>query len=113
MANQADRTFGLTVADALARFEGGGYTSQFGAVDGDLVRCYACHVDHKPEEIELNEILRVEGASDPDDMVAVAAMTCPACGCRGTASLKYGAESTPEESEVLRRLEDRRDGRGS
>ena len=110
MADQADRTFGLTMADALARFEGEGYTSQFGAVEGDLVRCYSCHVDHEPETIDVDEILRVEGVSDPDDMVAVAALTCPACGCRGTASLKYGAESTVEESEVLRRLEDRRKG---
>jgi hypothetical protein len=60
--------------------------------------------------MELNEILRIEGASDPDDEVAVVAMTCPSCGCKGTLVLKYGSEATPEESDVLRALEDRRDG---
>jgi hypothetical protein len=110
MADEARRTFGLTMADALARFEAEGYTAQFGAVEGGLVRCYSCHTNCDPGTMELNEILRIEGASDPDDEVAVMALTCPSCGCMGTLVLKYGAEATPEESDVLRALEDRRDG---
>ena len=39
-------------------------------------------------------------------MVAVAALRCPRCGAKGTAALKYGAEATPEEAEVLRLLDD-------
>jgi hypothetical protein len=111
MADDAARTFGLTLAEALARFEAAGYTAQFGVVEGGLVRCYSCHTDCDPATMELNEILRVEGASDPDDEVAVVALTCPSCGCKGTLVLKYGAEATPEESEVLRALEDRREDR--
>jgi hypothetical protein len=110
MADEAARTFGLTMTEALARFEAEGYTAQFGVVEGGLVRCYSCHTDHDPASMEINAILRIEGASDPDDEVAVVAMTCPACGCKGTAVLKYGPEATPDESEVLRALEDRREG---
>lgn len=110
MADEAARTFGLTLAEALARFEAAGYTAQLGVVEGGLVRCYSCHTDHDPASMELNEILRVEGASDPDDEVAVVAMTCPKCDCKGTLVFKYGSEATPDESDVLRALEDRREG---
>jgi len=103
-----DETFGLTLADALARFEAEGYTAQFGAVEGGVVRCYACHVDTPASEIELDELCRVEGSSDPDDMVAVAAVTCPNCGCKGTIVLKYGPEASLEDSEVLAALADHR-----
>ena len=104
----ADETFGLTMSEALARFEADGYTSQFGAVEGGMVRCYACHHDTPATEIELNDLVRVECFSDPDDLVPVAAVTCPKCGHKGTIVLKYGPEASLEDSDVLAALSDRR-----
>jgi hypothetical protein len=48
---------------------------------------------------------RLEGASDPADMLAVFALTCPRCGTAGTLTLNYGPETTPGEVTVLQALE--------
>jgi hypothetical protein len=77
---------------------------------GGMVVCFTCHERHRADEVHLDALRRTEGASDPDDMVAVAALTCPHCGAKGTVAFKYGPEATPEESEVLRLLDDRRCG---
>src|SRR5207245_2259039 len=68
---------GLTLTECLAHFEAKGYTGHFGAAEGGLVRCFSCHTDSKPEDVVLDGICRVEGVSDPDDMLAVLGLTCP------------------------------------
>ena len=92
---------GLTLSECLAHFEAKGYTGQFGAAEGGMVRCFSCHVDTRPEDVVLEGICRVEGVSDPDDMLAVVAMTCPHCGEKGTATFNYGPEAGPDEAAVL------------
>jgi hypothetical protein len=47
---------------------------------------------------------RIEGASDPADMIAIAAVKCPNCGTKGTAVLGFGPEADEDDAEVLRRL---------
>jgi hypothetical protein len=47
---------------------------------------------------------RTEGASDPDDMLAVVGLTCPRCGTQGTAVLGYGPEADPDDAEIVVRL---------
>jgi hypothetical protein len=97
-----------TLLDVLARYETAGFTGQFGARPGGLVRCYTCGRDHRPDHVELVSLRRLEGASDPDDMLGVAALRCPACATRGTAVLGYGPDSAPEDGELLLSLEDLR-----
>jgi hypothetical protein len=46
--------------------------------------------------------------SDPADMVAVVAITCPVCGARGTSILGFGPNATEQDSEVLSNLRDHR-----
>lgn len=101
-----------SLAEALARFEAEGFTGQFGVPEGGVLRCFSCHTDSPAGQVTLEALIRVEGASDPDDMVAVAALECPHCSARGTAAFKYGPEAPVEESEVLRDLADRRTGSG-
>lgn len=48
---------------------------------------------------------RAEGVSDPDDMLAVVAVTCPNCGTPGTVVLGYGPESSEDDAEVLLALQ--------
>ena len=108
MSEASDETFGLTMTEAVDRFIAEGFTAEFGAVEGGLVRCYSCRADIDPRELHVNQILRVEGASDPDDMVAVVAVTCPHCGTKGTLTLKYGPDASPEEADVFLSLEDDR-----
>ena len=96
----------ITLAEAMGRFEAGGFTGQFGAREAGQVLCFGCRTESPAEKVELSALIRTEGASDPADMVAVAALCCPHCGAKGTVALKYGPEATPEDSEVLGRLDD-------
>lgn len=100
---------GTTLVDVIKGFEDAGYTGHFGAREEATVVCFACHGTVPAREVPLESLRRTEGASDPDDMAAVAAVSCPHCGTKGTLTLHFGAEATPEEDEVLRDLEDRRE----
>ena len=96
---------GTTLVEVIRQFETDGYTAQMAAVEGCAIRCFACHTDSPAEDVPLDSVRRTEGASDPADMVAVAALRCPACGAKGTVALKYGPLATPEEAEVLTLLD--------
>ena len=46
----------------------------------------------------------MEGASDPADMLAVAAVICPVCNTSGTLVLGYGPEADADDADVLASL---------
>ncbi len=104
---------GATIADAIAGLETEGFTGQFGAQEDALVICFTCHQTTPANEISLEALIRTEGASDPDDMAAVAGVECPHCGTKGTLLLAYGPEAPPTDSDVLRELEDAREHPGT
>jgi hypothetical protein len=60
----------------------------------------------------MSSLRRLEGESDPADMVAVVALTCPACGAQGTVVLGYGPMADGHEADVLRGLRDERSTEG-
>lgn len=97
-----------TLAEVTHNLEAEGFVGQFSAVDDGEVLCFTCHQRSPSFTVELDALHRTEGASDPDDMVAVGAVVCPICNTRGTLVLKYGADSTPEDADALRQLEDHR-----
>ena len=97
-----------TLAEVVSSFEADGYAGQMAAREGGLVMCFACREESPAADVDLFALRRTEGASDPADMAAVAAVECPNCSTRGTLVLHYGAEATIEEDEVLTALEDRR-----
>lgn len=94
----------LTLMDVLNRLGASGFTTQFGVTDDGGVMCFECRVTAAPNSLEVVSIERTEGASDPDDMLAIAAVRCPSCSARGALTLKYGPESSLEESTVLTAL---------
>jgi hypothetical protein len=104
MANAEYASDGTTLVEVINRFELEGYDGQFAAVEGGL-RCFGCGGVADGSVYDLGLLRRTEGASDPADMVAVAGVTCPACGAKGTVALKYGPEASAEESDVLGTLE--------
>ncbi len=103
---------GTTLVEVIRRFEADGYTGQFAATEEGAVRCFTCGAVVDPREVGLDVVRRTEGASDPDDMVAVAALHCPRCDALGTVALKYGPEASSEEDQVLRGLDDAARRRG-
>jgi hypothetical protein len=89
----------------LDRLEADGYHAQFVPREGGLVRCtFGGHV-FSASSGEPVSSRRLEGVSDPADMVLVVALRCPVCGVPGTLVLHYGPEASPEEADVLLALE--------
>ena len=72
------------------------------------MRCGACRTVSDAATVSINALSRAEGASDPDDMAAVAALTCPWCSMGGALVLSYGPTASMEDADVLERLSDER-----
>jgi hypothetical protein len=94
-----------TIAEVLATFEEEGYRGQFVARAGGNVECAQCHTQARADTMEHEPLRRLEGASDPDDMLAIAALTCPSCRALGTLVIGYGPNATAEDGDVLAWLE--------
>ncbi len=92
----------------LAELEAHGYAGQFATRPGGRLLCFSCGRVTDAHAASLFAFRRLEGASDPADMVSVLALACPACGNRGTLVVNYGPEMTAEDAEVLAALADRR-----
>jgi hypothetical protein len=107
MHDEGTATGARTLTEVIEQFEGRGYGAHFGAREAGHILCFTCRDTFPAGDAGIDALERLEGASDPDDMAAVAAMRCPRCGARGTIVLKYGPESTPEDGEVLLALGDR------
>lgn len=94
-----------TLTDVLGVFLVEGFDAQMGARPGGRLICFTCRAESDASEMTLAGLRRTEGVSDPDDMLAVAALICPNCGARGTVALGYGPESDPDDADVLIKLE--------
>jgi hypothetical protein len=97
-----------SLLDILGAFRREGFTSDFFSRPGGVVECGQCHAPHPADTLELHRLERLEGDSDPAEMLAVCAVVCPNCGKRGTLVLTFGPESTREDDEVLVLLDDER-----
>ncbi len=95
-----------TLLTELERFRSDGYDGDFLIRSGPVLVCRAC--DHRidPTETDLDALRRLEGASDPADMVAILALECPNCGAKGTAVAAYGPTASEDEDALLRALPD-------
>lgn len=69
-----------------------------------MLRCGNCNEVSAAEEFARDWTRRLEGASDPDDMLHVSALRCPRCGSGGVLVCHYGPEASAAEAEVLRQL---------
>ena len=86
-----------------------GYTTDFFIDEDDgSVRCGSCRTSQRPDQVRLDGLRRLEGASDPADMAAVVALTCSACSRKGTAVVRFGPEATAGEAMLLRLVDDAR-----
>ena len=101
----SDNTTLVTLLAALAE---AGYTGDLFVTAEGRLRCGSCHQDVDPAGLQLDELRRIEGASDPADMAAVLGITCSHCGAKGTAVVRYGPEAGPQDAAVLLALDDRR-----
>jgi hypothetical protein len=100
-----DASDATSLGEVLAAYEGAGYTAQMAAREDARVMCFACRTESAAAEMGVDALCRVEGASDPADMLAVFALRCPRCDARGTLVLNYGPEAAPSDAEVMRTLD--------
>lgn len=104
MADEEGVPAGATLLEMLAQLEAKGYTAQFSVTQEGKVRCHGCQGELDAEDLTADIYTRVEGASDPDDMVAVIGISCPTCSVKGTLVVKYGPEASAEDAHVLSAL---------
>jgi hypothetical protein len=97
-----------TLVEVLDQYAEGGFDSTFWAEEGGIVRCEACDSTLEPGRMKMQSLRRLEGASDPDDMMAVVAMECPVCGRAGTMVLGFGPSASEADQQVMSCLQDRR-----
>lgn len=81
-----------------------GYGADFIVREGGTVCCRKCDHCEQPEALDVDVFRRLEGASDPDDMSAILALTCRECGTKGIAMVAYGPHASADEGELLRRV---------
>jgi len=97
-----------TLTEVLAGYAEGGFTSGFSVAENTRLECLTCGEESPASEVRMSSLRRLEGASDPDDMVAVVALTCPNCSAQGTVVLGFGPMASAEDSDVLREFRDHR-----
>lgn len=97
-----------TLTELLAAYADGGFTSSFSSAPEVALDCDACGGRFPAADASMSSLRRLEGASDPADMLAVVALTCPLCAARGTAVLGYGPAAVPEDGDVLGAFRDHR-----
>ena len=104
MSPSSTPKYGATLTESIATLEADGFTGQMASRPDGAIQCLTCRQASPANDYTLGAMRRTEGASDPDDMLAIVGLTCPNCGTRGTAVLGYGPEADPEDAEVLVRL---------
>ncbi len=93
-----------TLSQAITRLTDAGYIEDFQPVDQHLV-CGSCESRFDPAAMTIDEVVRFEGASDPDDQAILYALAAD-CGHRGLYSAAYGPTASSDDIAVLLALPD-------
>ena len=95
-----------TLSEAIGRLTDAGYVHDLRADGGQLV-CDRCGSRFDPSEMIIDEIVRFEGMSDPDDQAILYALG-DGSGSVGLYAAAYGAGASTDEIAVSRALPNRR-----
>lgn len=92
-----------TLVEAARRLRSDGYIADFLATaDGSLL-CRSCETSQAPEDMEIQETVRFEGDSNPDDEAILFALRC-SDGCLGQYSSAFGSATSPSDEKAMERL---------
>jgi hypothetical protein len=78
-----------TLLDATDRLRTRGFSNDFRATATGLLRCLQGGSEHDPGIMRIEEVVRYEGASDPNDQAIMLALSCE-CGRKGLYSAAFG-----------------------
>lgn len=93
-----------TLVDVLDDFERRGYVGQFRPLTGGQAECETCEAVFAADRLAVGAYERLEGTSDPEDMMLAVAASCPECESKGTVVLAYGPMASAEDAEVEAQL---------
>lgn len=89
--------------EAVARLQAVGYDLELRAAPGGRLYCPACDSAVDAGDSVVDETVRFEGDSNPEDESVLIALTLP-CGHRGLYSAAFGTAATPDDAAVLHAL---------
>lgn len=94
-----------TATDVLDQMRKDGITESFrpGSQPATLT-CGSCGIESAVERFDVIEDHRLEGASDPDDMVLVVGATCPECLTAGAIIVAFGPLASEVDSDIVQAL---------
>jgi len=92
-----------TLVHAVDRLTAAGYREDFRAEAGGL-RAVGTGCVHRPEALAIDELVRFEGQSDPEEQAIVFALRCTQHGVKGTYTVVYGPGMGALDVEMVRRL---------
>jgi len=95
-----------TVLEAIARLRAEGYDLEMSAAPGGGLRCGECGEVVDPHDAVIDETVRFEGQSDPDDEAIVLALSTPH-GHRGYLVAAYGPDMSADEVALVQALTSR------
>lgn len=93
-----------TLTSVLDGFVTEGYIGHLTAEEGGSLVCSGCGNATPAAEFRVDAVRRLEGASEPDEMVSVVAARCPRCGQLGSAVLGYGPVASGADTDVAAQL---------
>lgn len=94
-----------SLLDVLNEAAAAGFGAQFIARPDGLVECAECGVSGPAAALEVVGYRRLEGVSDPADMLLVAWVRCPSCGAHGTLTLGYGPNASESDASILQEFD--------
>lgn len=92
-----------TLSAAIERLGGHGFRASFRAATGGALQ--AAERSYAPEDLIVEEIVRFEGQSDPEDQAVLFALSTKDGSVRGTFVATYGTGIGPESAAAIHRLE--------
>lgn len=95
---------GATLTEMINSLAEEGFVHQFSPVEGAAVECSQCATTVGADALDVTSIRRLEGASDPDDMMSLIAARCPNCDALGTLLLGYGVNASVDDADISRAL---------
>ena len=92
-----------SLSHAIERLARRGFSHDLRVEEGRLLDP-ATGRSYEPELLAVDEVVRFEGDSDPDEQAVLFALRAPGGQPLGTLASTFGAGLPPEEGEVIRRL---------
>ncbi len=93
-----------SLAAVLGQLERAGWDGQFMPLEGGDIRCLTCRAEFPAAGADADEMRRLEGASDPADMLIVVPLACPTCATKGVLVANFGPDASGADADVVAAL---------